>query len=56
MQCTLKRLLWYPSPGSESEDEDHWPAHAKYYNPVTGQVNEKFSVMCETFLENVNGT
>ena len=26
------------SPGSESKAEDHWPAHSKLYNPVTGQV------------------
>jgi len=43
------------SPGSESEAEDHWPVHAKRYNPVTGQVNKKFSAIREPFLDDVYG-
>ena len=43
------------SPGSESEAEDHWPVHAKRCNPVTGQVNENFSAICEPFLDDVYG-
>jgi len=39
------------SPGSESEAEDHWPAHAKCYNPVTGEVNKKFSAIRKPFLD-----
>jgi len=43
------------SPGSASEAEDHWPVHAKRYNPVTGQINEKFSAIREPFLDDVYG-
>ena len=43
------------SPGSEFKGEDHWPAHATRRNPVTGEVNEKFSAIREPFLDDVYG-
>ena len=40
------------SPGSKSEAEDHWLAHAKRYSPVTGQVNSKANNFSESLAPN----
>jgi len=54
---SLASISGKASPGSESEADDHRPAHAKRYNPVIAQVNAKFSesAIREPFLDDVYG-